>query len=167
MHALSAGDIRASFVNTSVRERSGLVLPDLDAVPWDRIDFLGWRDPRAPLAGHVVVPVDGEPVGVLLRQSEQRSRARPQCAWCEDVTLPNDVVFFAARRAGAAGRQGNTVGTLVCARFECSANARKAPPVAYLGFDVEAARAARIAGLRERVAAFARRVRDGDDGEGA
>ena len=65
------------------------------------------------------------------------------------------------RRAGQAGRNGDTLGTLVCANFECSSNVRKLPPMAYIGFDVEAARQKRIAGLQERSAAFASAVLEG------
>ncbi|MGO7983979.1 FBP domain-containing protein, partial [Rhizobium johnstonii] len=61
-----------------------------------------------------------------------------------DVHLPNDVLFYTAKRAGQAGRNGDTIGTLACADFECSANVRKRPPVAYIGFDVEAARQQRM-----------------------
>ena len=125
MHALTEKDIRASFVNTSLRERNALIVPDLAEVDWDQLDYFGWRDPKQPLAGFAVVPVDGEPVGILLRQTEQRSRHKAQCSWCEDVTLPHDVVLFVAKRAGRAGRNGDTVGTLVCERFECSANVRQ------------------------------------------
>lgn len=162
MHALSAADIRSSFVNVSTRERSSIVVPtDLDATPWDRLDYLGWRDPRAPLLGFVVAELDGVPVGLQMRQAEQPTRSRPQCSWCSDVTLPNDVVFFAARRAGKAGRAGNTVGTLVCARFECSRNVRRLDPPAYLGHDAAAARDRRVEALRAHVEAFFRDLRDG------
>lgn len=160
MHALTEKDIRASFVNTSLRERNALVVPDLAEVDWDALDYFGWRDPKQPLAGFVVVPVDGEPVGIMLRQTEQRARHRAQCSWCEDVTLPNDVVLFVAKRAGKAGRNGDTVGTLVCERFECSANARRPMPPAYLGFDVAAARERRIEALRAHAQGFARDIRE-------
>jgi hypothetical protein len=52
------------------------------------------------------------------------------------------------------------VATLVCSNFECSANVRKRPPVAYVGFDVEAAREKRIIALGEHVRSFVRDVRD-------
>jgi hypothetical protein len=156
-------DIRTSLVNASLRERNNLSLPpDFGAIPWDRLDYLGWRDPKFPGIGYVVAEIDDAPVGILLRQAEGRLRTRPQCSWCEDVQLPNDVVLFSAKRAGAAGRNGNTIGTLVCADFECSANVRKRPPVAYIGFDVEVARQRRIESLRERVGSFVRDVRDSD-----
>ena len=154
MHAFTEKDIRSSFVNASLRERNAIALPDLAKVGWESLDYLGWRDPKQPLAGFIVVPVDDEPVGILLRQTEQRVRTRAQCSWCEDVTLPNDVVFFSARRAGQAGRNGNTVGTMLCERFECSANVRRLPPLAYEGFDRELARELRMLRLREHVAAF-------------
>jgi len=161
MHALTEKELRASFVNASQRERNALTLPaDFDAIDWDASDFLGWRDAKFALQGYIIVPVDDRPVGILLRESEQRTRTRPQCSWCEDVTLPNDVVFFSAKRAGRAGRNGDTVGTLVCAHFECAANVRRLPPLAYPGFDREAARGRRIEALRENVVNFARDIRD-------
>jgi len=96
-----------------------------------------------------------------LRQTEQRVRERALCSWCEDVTLPNEVVFFGAKRAGKAGRNGDSIGTLLCERFECSANVRRPVPPAYLGFDVRAARLRRIETLRARAQTFARDIRDG------
>lgn len=154
--------IRACFVNASRKELTDLTLPaDFEALDWDQLDYLGWVDPKRARRAYAVVPVDGEPVGILLRQAEVKPRTRAQCSWCQDITLPNDVVFYAAKRAGAAGRNGNTVGTLVCSGFECSANVRKLPPVAYLGFDVEAARQERMAALRLRAASFADDVRRG------
>lgn len=159
MNPLTADAIRASFLNVSQRERKAIPLPDLDAVDWDKLDFLGWRDPKQPLLGYVVADLDGDPTGILLRQAEP-PRARAQCSWCEDVQLPHPVVFFSAKRAGEAGRRGDTVGTLVCAGFECSANVRKLPTLAYLGFDREAERERRILALRDRVAGFLRNLRD-------
>ncbi|WP_295838144.1 FBP domain-containing protein [uncultured Microbacterium sp.] len=162
MHALSATALRSSFVNVSTRERAALVIPaDIDGRDWDRLDYVGWRDPKSPLLGFVVAEIDGAPVGLQLRQAEQPTRSRPQCSWCADVTLPNDVVFFAARRAGKAGRAGNTVGTLLCADFQCSRNVRRLDPPAYLGHDAHAARDRRVAALRTHVDTFFRDLRDG------
>lgn len=62
--------------------------------------------------------------------------------------------FFAARKAGAAGRRGDTVGTLVCADFGCSRTVRLLPPLAYEGYDRELAREMRILRLQENVVAF-------------
>jgi hypothetical protein len=158
MHPFTADAIRASFLNVSQRERKAIPLPDLDTVDWDKLDFLGWRDPKQPLLGYVVADVDGEPAGILLRQAEP-PRARAQCSWCEDVQLPHPVVFFSAKRTGEAGRRGDSIGTLVCAGFECSANVRKLPTLAYLGFDREAERERRILALQEHVANFVGNLR--------
>ncbi|MCS0498585.1 FBP domain-containing protein [Protaetiibacter mangrovi] len=134
MHPIDESAIRGSFLNASLRERQNLLLPaDFGELDWDRLDFLGWRDRKSPQLG-------------------------AQCSWCEDVQLPNDVVLFSTKRAGAAGRKGDTVGTLVCAEFQCSANVRKRPTLAYVGFDLDAERERRIATLREHVANFVRNV---------
>src|SRR5665213_126975 len=152
MLPLTEQTIRASLINASLRERNNLTLPvGLDELAWDKLDYLGWRDRKIPSRGYVIAMLDDAPVGILPRQAERKPRSRPQCSWCEDVHLPNDVVLYSVKRAGPAGRNGNTIGTLVCAGFECSANVRKRPPVAYIGFDVEAARLQRIESLREHV----------------
>jgi hypothetical protein len=162
MLPLTDDAIRASFLNASRSERKNLTLPaDLESRDWDALDFLGWRDPKLPLLGYVALELDGAVVSILLKQTEARPRTRTQCAWCADVLLPNDVVMFGARRAGDAGRKGDSVGTLVCAQFECNHNVRRRPAEAYLGFDVDAARQRRIDALRDHVAAFARGIRDG------
>jgi hypothetical protein len=161
MRSFTEKQLRDSFINTSLKERKTITMPEVDTISWDSLDFLGWRDRKVPNLGYVVIELDDVPTGILLRQADARARSRPQCSWCEDVTLPNDVVGYSVKRTGQAGRDGNTIGTLACANFECSANVRKAPPVAYLGFDVEAARQRRIQALGEHVRGFVRDVRDG------
>jgi hypothetical protein len=155
-------DLRSSFVNASRKELSTLTPPDgLDTIAWDRLDYLGWRDPKMARRAYVALPTDDGLVGVLLRQTEASPRARAQCSWCQDVKLPNDVTFYGAKRAGSAGRNGNTVGTLLCQEFECSANVRRLPTLAYVGYDREAERLGRIETLRTRAASFAAAVLDG------
>jgi hypothetical protein len=155
MRPIDERAIRASFRNASRKEVSDLNLPagfaDID---FDRLDYLGWVDPKAPRRAYVITEIDEKPVGALLQQAEQRVIARAQCSWCEDVTLRNDVQLFTARKAGPAGRKGDTIGTLVCANFGCSANVRRLPPLAYDGFDRELARELRIVKLGEHVRAF-------------
>lgn len=163
MLPVSEREIRACFVNATLRERNNLALPaGFNAIEWEQLDYLGWRDRKYDGVAYVIVGLADGPVGLILRQAEARSRHKAQCSWCEDVHLPNDVVFYSAKRAGKAGRNGDTVGTLVCENFECSANARRRHPAPYQGFDVDADRALRIAALRERVGTFAERVLAGD-----
>jgi hypothetical protein len=158
MLPIPADRIRDSFINATLRERKAIIAPAVDDAQWQHLDYLGWRDPKQPQLGYVVTWIDDEPVGVILRQAERSPRSRAQCSWCEDVQLPNDVVFFSAKRGGDAGRRGDTLGTLVCSDFECSVNVRRRAPMAYIGFDVEAARQQRITALRENVRAFVARV---------
>ncbi len=86
MEPLTEKQIRASFVNASRREAADATLPVLAELDWDRLDYLGWRDRKAPLSAYAVVPLDGTPVGVLLRSSDRgQRRTSAVCAWCEDV----------------------------------------------------------------------------------
>jgi hypothetical protein len=162
MRPIDEKTIRASFINASRKEVSDLTLPSgFLSTDFDTLQFLGWRDPKMNRRAYVVIPKANEAVGVLLQQTEASPRFRAQCSWCQDVQLPNDVLFYSARRAGEPGRNGNTVGTLVCANFECSKNVRKLPTMAYIGFDAHAARDERIATLQTRAAGFVDAVING------
>lgn len=159
MHALTEQQIRACFVNATRREVAQATLPDLGALRWDTLDYLGWRDRRAPLSAYVVLEHDDGPVGVLLRAGDRTGgRRRAVCAWCADVVETEDVSLYVARRAGAAGRRGDTIGTLICTDFRCSRNVRRPPTRTEAGSDVETVRLTivqrRIDELRRRSRAF-------------
>lgn len=164
MNPLTEKQIRASFLNASRREVTQTVLPDLADVPWDRLDYPGWRDRGAPLAGYVVLELDGQPTGVQLRASAAPASGRRRtamCAWCRDLASVG-ATLYVARRGGSAGRAGNTIGTLICEDFSCSRNTRRPPTSAESGDGIEAVAdqvvADRIAGLRERSTQFVRDV---------
>ncbi|MDR7383200.1 FBP domain-containing protein [Promicromonospora iranensis] len=164
MNPLTEKQIRASFVNASKREAAQATLPDLDTLDWERLDYLGWHDRKAPLSAYVVLELDGEPTGVLLRSADAkagRARTKGVCAWCEDVVVTDDVSLYVARRGGASGRNGNTIGTLICTEFGCSRNVRRMPTFTEAGNDPamrELITDRRIAGLRERAARFVAEV---------
>jgi len=161
---LTENEIRASFVNTTRREAKQASLPPgLESLGhhWEELDVLGWVDRSNPQRAYAVVPIDDEPVGLLLRASERTRKARTMCAWCEDAFATSDVTLFVARRAGAAGREGNSLGTLVHADFSCSAHVRRLPNSMEGGLDPQVLVARRVEELRSRSSAFARRVRDG------
>lgn len=164
MNPLTDKQIRDSFVNASRREVAQAILPDLATLDWSSLDYLGWRDPKRPLAAYAVLELDGAPTGVLLRSTDPSARARRKmvCAWCEDVVVTDDVSLYVARRAGARGRQGDTIGTLICTDFSCSRNVRRPPTrsevVSDRPEDREELVERRIAGLRERSARFLTRV---------
>ena len=155
MLAVTDSSIRASFVNASKKEVSDMSLPEgFDTTDFDRLDYLGWRDRRIARRAYLAVHTESGLIAVMLTRAEASPRARAQCSWCQDVTLPNPVVLYTARRSGSAGRKGDSVGTLLCEGFECSVNVRRLPPVAYLGFDTEAVRADRIRTLQTRARDF-------------
>lgn len=164
MKPLTENEIRASFVNASRREAKQAPLPThLESLGhrWEELDLLGWVDRNNPQRAYAVVPVDDEPVGFLLRTSQGTRRASAMCAWCEDAFATNEVSLFVARRAGAAGREGNSLGTLVHADFSCSTHVRRPPNGMEGGLDPAALVERRVEELRSRSSAFARRVRDG------
>lgn len=163
MHAITEAAIRGSFVNTSKRESREAILPDLETVDWDALTLLGWRDRKKDNTGYAVVEVDDEPVGVRFTTARlPGARRKALCTWCQDVIVADDVTLYVARRAGAAGRKGDTIGTLICTSFGCNANVRRRPTRTEVGSNDETDRVAfvqrRIDGLRERSESFIRQV---------
>ena len=127
MNALTERQIRSSFVNCSQGEAKRAGLPDLEGVPWDDLDFLGWVDPKAPLVAYLVLPSESDGVtGIQLRRGTGgpgRKVAR-MCSLCTTVHSGTGVSLLVARRAGKAGREGNTVGLDICSDLACSLYAR-------------------------------------------
>ncbi|HEV7811489.1 MAG TPA: FBP domain-containing protein [Leifsonia sp.] len=161
MDILSQEEIRDAFVNCSRSEAAELPMPPgLHEVDWSRREYLGWPDPRTAQRGFIVIPTGSGPVGIVLRASDasMRSSKPSMCGWCQDVQLAHDVYLYVARRAGQAGRNGDTVGTMLCGGFECCENVRRPPSPSIVGFDADAVVAERIAGLAERARRFAATV---------
>ncbi|MDX2918270.1 MULTISPECIES: FBP domain-containing protein [Streptomyces] len=124
MEPLTDKQIRASFVNCTKGEATRMRLPaDFAALPWEDLDFLGWVDPGAPLKAHLVLPREAGPTGITLRvPSAGRTSAvkSSMCQACLTAHASSGVALFAAPLAGPAGREGNTVGTYLCADLACS-----------------------------------------------
>ncbi|MFC9154826.1 FBP domain-containing protein [Streptomyces bauhiniae] len=123
MRPLTEQDIRASFVNCSKGDAKRLAVPrDLDERPWDDLDFLGWRDPGAPDRSYLVLERDTGLVGIALRCPTVRRgfQHRSMCSVCLTTHRGGGVSLMTARKAGAAGREGNSVGVYMCADLACS-----------------------------------------------
>ncbi|BDH06181.1 FBP domain-containing protein [Streptomyces seoulensis] len=123
MRPLTEQDIRASFVNCSKGDAKRLAIPrDLGERPWDDLDFLGWRDPGAPDRSYLVLERGEELVGVALRFPTVRrgSHHRSMCSVCLTTHRGGGVCLMTARKAGPAGREGNSVGVYMCADLACS-----------------------------------------------
>lgn len=123
MRPLTEHDIRTSFINCSKGEAKRLSVPrDLDQRPWDDLDFLGWRDPGAPDRSHLVTERRGRLTGVTLRfpSSQRGFLHRSMCSLCLTTHPGGGVSLMTARKAGAAGRDGNSVGLYMCTDLACS-----------------------------------------------
>ncbi|MGZ3102916.1 FBP domain-containing protein [Streptomyces sp. H62] len=132
MKALTEQDIRGSFINCTKGEAKRLSVPrDLDQRPWDDLDFLGWRDPGAPDRSYLVTEDDGRLTGVALRFQQARPGflQRSMCALCLTTHPRGGVSLMTARKAGPAGREGDSVGLYMCTDLACSLylRGRKAP----------------------------------------
>lgn len=123
MSPLTEPQIRAAFVNLSKGAAGRVNLPaDLEDRPWRELDYLGWRDPKAPARGYLVTYVDDRPRAIALRLSSGPSNAagrrrRTMCDLCRTV---GDVSLMVAPRAGGAGHRGDSVGTYLCTDLDCS-----------------------------------------------
>jgi hypothetical protein len=156
--------VRRSFVNCSRGEAAALTLPaGFHDVLWDDVELLGWRDAKAPLRGYLVLWDGDEPVGVAVRAADTRmsGRTAAMCLLCQTAQAGDAVSLFTARRTGEAGRNGNTVGTYMCADLGCSDRARTAIPPWLQDRDPVEVAAERTADLRNRVRGFLASVRRG------
>ncbi|MFD0783379.1 FBP domain-containing protein [Micromonospora azadirachtae] len=122
MMPLTEPAIRASFVNLTKGEAKRLAVPiDLAERPWADLDFFGWRDLSAPERAYLIVESGSGPVGVGLRVAPQTGRARrSMCSLCLTTHTGDGVSLMTARKAGPAGRQGNSVGAYICTDLACS-----------------------------------------------
>ncbi|MET9134082.1 FBP domain-containing protein [Streptomyces antibioticus] len=158
MKPLTEQDIRSSFVNCSKGEAKRLPVPrDLDDRPWDDLDFLGWRDPGAPDRGYLVTEREDRLVGVMLRLPPSRhgSPHRSMCSLCLTVHPGGGVSLMTARKTGAAGREGNSVGLYMCADLACSLYVRGVKVPDRGGrFEESLTRAEQIARTTGNLAAF-------------
>ncbi len=124
---LTLDALKATFVNVTRSQLRAMPPPPGLAEPaWHQLDYVGWRDPRAPGRAYLVAPHRGDVVGLALRAPHGggRRKASAICSICWSVRTSAEVDLFVAPLAGAAGRSGNTVGTYICSDLACSAYAR-------------------------------------------
>jgi len=164
VQALAEREIRGSFVNCSKGEASRIALPrDLAERPWDDLDFLGWRDPAALDRAYVVAEHHDRLVGVSLRVAAPRRGIlhRGMCSVCLTTHPGGGVTLMTGRKAGAAGRQGNTVGVYLCTDLSCSlyVRGRKAPEPGGR-FDESLTQEQQVERTRGKLAAYLDRLLD-------
>jgi FBP C-terminal treble-clef zinc-finger len=162
VRALTEQQVRRSFVNCSRGEANALALPKgFDGLDWTELEMLGWRDPRAPLRGYLVTEIDEAPLGIAVRAADTRmsSKTAAMCLLCQTAQSADTVSLFTAKRVGEAGRNGNTVGTYICADLDCSSRVRTEIPPWLQERNPAEVVAERANELRERVLGFVAAVR--------
>ncbi|WP_163511653.1 FBP domain-containing protein [Fodinicola acaciae] len=164
MRPVTEREIRDSFVNCTKGEAKRLAVPkDLDARPWDDLDFLGWRDPGAPDRAYLVMESGDGYVGVALRKAAAPAgqRRRNMCSLCLTTHGGDGVSLMTARKAGRGGAQGNSVGTYICTDLACSLYLRGKKPVGLGGRPPESLTVAEKADRTlANLSGFVRRVVD-------
>jgi hypothetical protein len=162
MKQLTESEIRGSFVNATKGEIDRMPLPGLHEVIWDSREYLGWRDPGAPLRGYLVHWRGDRPIGVILRASEVglRPGISAMCALCRTPQPSDQVSMFSAPKAGESGRNGNSVGTYICDDLACSIIIRILPAPHPMQPSPDEVLAKRSAGLTERLENFTNSVLD-------
>ena len=120
MTPLTERQIRSSFVNCSKGEASRAGLPDLESVPWEHLDFLGWPDPAGSQRAHLVLERDHGPVGLQLRQGSGGGARSSLCQICITSHSGGGVALNVARKTGAAGKKGDSTGLWICRDLACS-----------------------------------------------
>ncbi|GAA3713264.1 FBP domain-containing protein [Nonomuraea antimicrobica] len=163
MRPVTERDIRTSFINCSKGEANRLGLPkDLADLPWDDLDFLGWRDPGAPERAYLIAERDGPLVGIALRVTSGGSRgftARSMCSLCLTTHTGGGVALMTARRTGEAGRQGNSVGQYLCTDLSCSLYTRGKKDTAGAGvIDESLTSEEKVARIRLNLRSFLNKV---------
>ncbi len=158
MQAMTDSDVRAALVNASADELRVMTLPaDFVLNDWDHLDFWAFPDPRTRGRGYIIVESDGKPHGVVVRAADGSSRARSaMCDLCHTMQPADQVSLFTARKAGAAGEHGDSIGTYICLDLSCHENVRLAAPLA--PSEMRASVDRRIDGTRRRVEGFVARV---------
>jgi treble-clef zinc-finger protein len=126
MEPISEAEIRRSFLNCSKGEATRVKLPaDFADAPWGDLDFYGWIDPSAPQRAAIAVPGPGGLRTLMLRRADRASASggasrSSMCQVCLTSHASGGVSLFTAPLAGAAGRNGNSVGDYLCSDLACS-----------------------------------------------
>ncbi|OKJ19430.1 fibronectin-binding protein [Streptomyces sp. CB01580] len=164
MRPMTRDEVRASIVNLDPAEKRVRLPATFDDTPWHRIDYLGWRDMRAPQRAYVVTEADDQPLGVLLRQApndaSHASRAM-MCDLCRFARRFHEVSLFTARLSSRDKRERlNTIGLLLCTDLDCAVKMHSKPIRQPFDPPVEEIIAARRESMRARTISFIRSVSD-------
>lgn len=107
------------------QDHEDLLLPDLNEIDWEALDYLGWVHPSGHL-GFIVLqsPNDGSLRGVRLNRNPRKARKRrmEMCSWCHHVHRSDGTAMFTVPVKGSEGR--HTMGNIICKDLDCSLRIR-------------------------------------------
>lgn len=161
MQALTEAEVRDAFRNATPAELAQLSLPvSFFVTEWAHLDAFAWRDPRIAGRGYLVTELEGSPVGVVLRApSPSGSHHRAAiCNLCHTQQPGDQVAMVSARRAGAAGERGDSIGVYMCSDLACQETVRLGRPAAPSEVMPSLRELERIEGLARRTRAFVANV---------
>ncbi|MGW7097196.1 FBP domain-containing protein [Streptomyces sp. NPDC054874] len=162
MRPMTREEVRGAIVNLDPAAKKVHLPARFDDIRWHRIDYLGWRDLRAPTRAYLVTEADGRARGVLLRQapndSTHGSRA-VMCDLCRFARRFNEVSLFTAQRPSRDKRERlDAIGLLLCTDLDCAVKVHGKPVREAFDRPVDEIIASRREGLRSRTIAFVRSV---------
>ncbi len=126
--------IQAELIQAFGDEVEHIVLPNLEEVQWEAMDYLGWVHPAGRL-GYValVSPQTGVLTGSVLQRSRIRS-SKPRfemCSWCRHVHNRNGTAMFSISVKGTGER--HRLGQVLCKDLDCSLRLRNlVEPASYM-----------------------------------
>lgn len=130
MEPLTETDILEAFEGASEE----IVLPNLNEVAWDNLDYLGWIHPSGHLGYMVVIsPDDGIVKGAVLRRSRFNGNrpAYEMCSLCHHVHQPNGTAMFTI--TNRENEKRHSLGNVICKDLDCSLRVRNLlTPSSYL-----------------------------------
>ena len=161
MDSLTVDGIRRSMINCSKGDAKRMTIArHIDPTDLEHVEFLGWRDPRIPQRAYLVALDHDSLIGVLLRPATGGARRTAMCALCRTTRTDGQISLHTAPRAGAAGRDGNSVGTYICDDLACPRTTRlERAPDNTVTPDLSQPLPERTAGLRTRLHAFINNIR--------
>ena len=99
MKPLDQQQIRSAMANSTRGEASRMVFPaGFGGLEFSDLEYLGWRDPKAPQRGYLISWYADRPVGIALRAPEGASKKSVMCTLCRSTHSSGGVALFAAPR---------------------------------------------------------------------
>jgi hypothetical protein len=91
-------------------------------MPWEDLDFLGWRDPKAPNRSYLVTERDDRLMGIVLQMTSGRNAGLRCniCSLCLTTHTGGGVSLAAAHKARGLGKETDSVGEYICTDLACS-----------------------------------------------